>query len=141
MQNDVRISVGAPKGNQYAKGNTKENCNAGPPFKEIDAQTIFDMASHDATIDEICAVLDIAHDTIYARKDLTEALRRGRMAGSNSVKSALFKLGVEDKHPGILIWLSKVRCGYQETKVESNEEMIKRVISQQNKEPGIGTCK
>ena len=133
--------MGGPIGNKHAKGNTKENCNCGPPFKEVDAQTIYDMAAHDATIDEICAVLDISHDTIYARKDLAEALKRGRMAGCDSIKSAMFKLGVEDKHPSILIWLSKVRCGYQETKVESNEEIIRRILAEQNKEPGIGACK
>jgi hypothetical protein len=134
--------MGAPKGNQYAKGLTKDVCPSnGRPRKEINADIVYEMASHDATMEEICAVLNIDHSTIYDRKDLSQALIDGRKAGCNSVKSAMFKLGVEDKHPGILIWLSKVRCGYKEQTDTSNKELVEQLVKALNNSQGIGECK
>lgn len=124
-----------------SKEKTEAKPVKGRPPKDINADIVYDMASHDATIDEICAVLNIHHSTIYDRPDLTEALKNGRFAGCNSIKSALFKLGVEDKHPAILIWLSKVRCGYREQKEDSqNIELVKALAEVMGKSKGIGEC-
>jgi hypothetical protein len=116
--------MAAPKGNKHALGCTKAKNGIGPPFKDVDAQVIFDMAAADCTIEEICATLKIHHDTIYSRVELAEALKQGRYHGCGSIKSALFKLGVHDKHPSILIWLSKVRCGYAEQKSTLDQQLI-----------------
>ena len=84
----------------------------GRPLAVVDESVVEDMAAWDYTIEEIAATTGVHRDTIFSR--FSDAVKKGRLRGSGSIKHALFLKGIVEKDTGTLIWLSKNRCGYRE---------------------------
>lgn len=84
---------------------------SGQPKKTLDEERLIEMASHDATVEEIGAELGCHKDTIYAR--YSDVLKKGRLQGNMSLKQKMFQLAMEG-NVGLLVWLSKNRFGYRD---------------------------
>ena len=83
----------------------------GQPKKMLDEARLIEMASHDATVEEIGAELGCHRDTIYSR--YSDTLKKGRLQGNISLKQRMFQLAMEG-NVGLLVWLSKNRFGYRD---------------------------
>lgn len=97
---------------------TKDNQPAykpGAPKAVIDEAKLIELASHDYTMDEIAAELDVHLDTIYAR--FSETLKKGRLKGNGSLKRRIFQKAMSGDMSA-LIWLTKNRCGYKDKQPE-----------------------
>ena len=93
----------------------KFNCGGRPKGTTLalDEDIIYKMASEDATVSEIASYFRCDRDTIYAR--YSDTLKRGREAGTVSLKRKLFEIAVAGQgNLSALIWLTKNTCGYRD---------------------------
>jgi len=94
-----------------------------------DVRKIAGMARIGLKISQIAAVMDCAHSTfdqrIAADKKAFEEggdpefnlhciLEKSRAAGDGAIARTCYEVALEQKHPTMLIWLSKVRLGWRE---------------------------
>jgi hypothetical protein len=100
------------------KGKTKSPSNAlvpvnkgGRPLAVVDEEKLIELASVNATIQEVCSELNVSHDTLYTR--FSEPLKKGRDKGNISIKRKLFEKAMGGD-TSALIWISKNQCGYRD---------------------------
>ena len=94
-----------------------------------DVKKISGMARIGLKISQIAAVMDCSHSTFDQRiardKKLFEdggdpefnlycILEKSRAAGDGAIARTCYEVALEQKHPTMLIWLSKVRLGWRE---------------------------
>lgn len=94
-----------------------------------DVKKISSMARIGLKISQIAAIMDCSHSTfdqrIAADKKTFEdggdpefnlycILEKARAAGDGAIARTCYEVALEQKHPTMLIWLSKVRLGWRE---------------------------
>lgn len=94
----------------------QEKKGPGRPKVQLDEKLIEELGKIDATVEEVAAICGCHIDTIYARPEYSEALKRGRQNGQASVKRKIFEEAMNG-NTSLLIWLSKQpRFGFYEYK-------------------------
>ena len=89
------------------------------------------LASKGLTVDQIAAVLGVSDATIYERQaensDFSDALKRGRASGIESVTNALYEKATVDKDNTAMIFWLKNRAGWVD-KQETNTTIEQRHV-------------
>jgi hypothetical protein len=84
------------------------------PLSNVSVEDIEALAKDDYTAQEIAACLGISKETLYDRKDFSDALIRGRDKGNASMKKKLSQMIHDDAIPSVAIFMAKARLGYND---------------------------
>lgn len=76
----------------------------------LDLAKVEQLAGKGCSEEEIAAELGVSVDTLYRRKQKTvfaQALQRGRSIGRSRLRSAQYRVAIDEGNPTMLIWLGK----------------------------------
>ena len=100
--------MGAPKGNQYAKG-----CKtSGRPRKHLDVSLIKKLAEMQCTDTEIASALECSRKSLHNHEEYFTVIKEARERGKISLRRLQFKLA--EKSAAMAIWLGKQYLGQKE---------------------------
>lgn len=106
---------------RFSKDHQPNPENAGRIPAEIDPEAVKKLAAIHCTAEEIASVLGCAVDTIYAR--FSAIVKQGHEEGQMSIKRKMHTKALEGNgDTGMLIWLSKQRCGYRERPLDEVQQ-------------------
>lgn len=100
----------------------------GRPRKEVNVETLINLATIQCTDEEIACVLKISTDTLRDR--FAEELKQARNAGKSSLRRVMWKKAIYDENVTMMIWLSKNLLNFSDKHVveSKGEEMENRLI-------------
>lgn len=98
----------------------------GRPPIEVDYEQVSKLAGIGCTVAEIGAVLGLGESTVWDRLnrdwEFSEAYKRGREEGKETLRRAQWHKAINDGNPAMLIWLGKQILG-QKDRAELKHEI------------------
>jgi hypothetical protein len=120
-------------------------------WNEDDIKKIKSMATIGLKVSQIAAIMGCSLPVIdrriaegkarwesgdYSEPNIYDILEKARSQGDGKIAKTIYEVATEDRHPTMLIWLSKVRLGWRE-QIDVNQEVKHTVVYETQLADGV----